>query len=54
MFAIGTNGQLIYIDRSAEMVAVKLSSWPMATSRELIDTTTDALEACAAALGGGA
>jgi len=38
-FALGINGQLLYIDESAELVVVKFSSWPMAWDPELADAT---------------
>jgi CubicO group peptidase (beta-lactamase class C family) len=38
-FGLGINGQLLYIDESAELVVVKFSSWPEAWVTELADAT---------------
>lgn len=42
MLAVGIHGQMIFVDRHRELVAVKLSSWPKA---RLPDTLTDTLSA---------
>jgi CubicO group peptidase (beta-lactamase class C family) len=48
--AMGIHGQMIYIDRSNEMIGVKLSSWPAARLPEMLDDTLRAFEAIAASL----
>lgn len=48
--AIGIHGQMIYIDRRREMVAVKLSCWPRARMLDTLTDTISALEAIAAEL----
>ena len=49
--AFGVFGQMIYIDPPAEIVAVKLSSWPDFLNDERRLTTIRAIEAMARALG---
>lgn len=47
----GVFGQLIYIDREADFVAVKLSTWPEFTSPRRTRTALSAMRAIRAALG---
>ena len=47
----GVFGQLIYIDREADFVAVKLSTWPEFTSPRRTRTALSAIRAIRAALG---
>jgi CubicO group peptidase (beta-lactamase class C family) len=47
----GVFGQLIYIDREADFVAVKLSAWPEFTSPRRTRTALSAMRAIRAALG---
>ncbi len=51
--ARGVFGQLVYIDRSHNMVAVKLSSWPEFVSTNRLIDTLQALECIGRALNGG-
>ena len=50
--ALGVFGQMIYIDPAAEVVAVKLSSWPTFLNDPMRLTTIRALEAMSRALAG--
>jgi CubicO group peptidase (beta-lactamase class C family) len=49
--AMGVFGQMIYIDPPAEIVAVKLSSWPYFLNDSMRLTTIRAVEAMARELG---
>jgi CubicO group peptidase (beta-lactamase class C family) len=48
--ALGVFGQMIYIDPAADLVAVKLSTWPDYLNLDFKLNTLRALEAIAAAL----
>jgi CubicO group peptidase (beta-lactamase class C family) len=50
LMALGIHGQMIYVDRAAELVAVKLSTWPDALDDELRAATIEAIDAAGAAL----
>ncbi|RJS45769.1 serine hydrolase domain-containing protein [Nocardioides cavernaquae] len=45
LLCVGIHGQLVYVDRSARMVAVKLSSWRLPTDADRMEAT---LAMCAA------
>jgi CubicO group peptidase (beta-lactamase class C family) len=49
--ALGVFGQMIYVDPPAEIVAVKLSSWPEFVNDPMRDMTIRAIEAMARELG---
>jgi CubicO group peptidase (beta-lactamase class C family) len=51
MLALGIHGQMIYVNRSAEMVAVKLSSWPEPQSTWKLFSTLRAFDTIAETLG---
>ena len=50
VLCVGIHGQLVYVDRSAGMVGVKLSSWPVPTDGERMAKTLAAFDAIAAHL----
>ncbi|MET0699316.1 MAG: serine hydrolase [Mycobacterium sp.] len=50
VMCIGIHGQMIYIDRAAQMVAAKLSSWPLPQEAAKLYPTMAAFAAVAAAL----
>lgn len=47
LMAIGIHGQMIYIDRDREMVAVKLSAWPTARQLDVLADTVSAFDVIA-------
>lgn len=50
VLCLGIHGQMVYINRPAEVVAVKLSSWPMPQDPARLFPTLHAFDAIAAAL----
>ncbi|MCG2622812.1 beta-lactamase family protein [Arthrobacter sp. I2-34] len=51
MLCLGIHGQMIYINQAAQLVAVKLSSWPYPQDAYRLFSTIQAFDAIAAALG---
>jgi CubicO group peptidase (beta-lactamase class C family) len=50
LLCLGIHGQMIYVNRSAELVAAKLSSWPLPQNAPLLFSTVRAFDAVAAAV----
>lgn len=50
ILALGIHGQMIYINRSAQLVGVKLSSWPLPQDASKLFSTLFAFDAIATAL----
>lgn len=50
MYALGINGQHVFVHAPSQTVVVKLSTWPTATGPNPMRMTTDAVRAIAAAL----
>ena len=50
LLCLGIHGQMIYINRSAGVVAVKLSSWPLPQDATKLFPTIAAFDAIAASL----
>jgi hypothetical protein len=50
MYAMGINGQNVFVHWPSETVVAKLSTWPTATGPEPRQLTTEAVLAIAAAL----
>lgn len=50
LLCLGIHGQMIYINRSAEVVAAKLSSWPLPQNADMLFSTIRAFDAIAAAV----
>jgi CubicO group peptidase (beta-lactamase class C family) len=53
VLCVGIHGQLVYVDRSAGMVGVKLSSWPLPTDGDRMEKTLAMFGAIAAHLAQG-
>jgi hypothetical protein len=53
LHASGINGQHVFVHGTAQVVVVKLSTWPVATSRRLLQVTADAALAIAESLTAG-
>lgn len=51
MLCLGIHGQMIYINRRANMVAAKLSSWPLPQNARMLFPTIQAFDAIAEAVG---
>jgi CubicO group peptidase (beta-lactamase class C family) len=51
VLCLGIHGQMVYINRPAQVVAVKLSSWPLPQDASKLFTTLRAFDAIAAELG---
>jgi CubicO group peptidase (beta-lactamase class C family) len=51
LLCIGIHGQMIYVNRAANLVAAKLSSWPLPSDPTKLYPTIAAFDAVAAALG---
>ena len=51
LLCIGIHGQMIYVNRAANVVAAKLSSWPLPSEPTKLHSTIAAFDAVAAALG---
>ena len=50
LLCLGIHGQMVYINRPARVVAVKLSSWPLPQDPARLFPTLRAFDAIAAAL----
>jgi CubicO group peptidase (beta-lactamase class C family) len=50
LVCLGIHGQMIYVNRRAEVVAAKLSSWPTPQNATLLFATIDAFDSVATAL----
>jgi CubicO group peptidase (beta-lactamase class C family) len=50
LYGLGINGQNVFVHAPSQTVVAKLSTWPTATGKELLQVTTDAARAIAAAL----
>lgn len=52
LLCLGIHGQMIYVNRAAEVIAAKLSSWPVPQDAQLLLSTVHAFDAVATALAG--
>ncbi|CAM3734160.1 serine hydrolase domain-containing protein [Smaragdicoccus niigatensis] len=50
LLCLGIHGQMIYVNRSADVVAAKLSSWPLPQNAQMLFSTVRAFDAIAAAV----
>ncbi|MCE5290859.1 MAG: beta-lactamase family protein, partial [Nocardiaceae bacterium] len=50
LLCLGIHGQMIYVNRTAEVVAAKLSSWPVPQNAQMLFSTVRAFDAIAAAV----
>ena len=53
LLCLGIHGQMVYVNPTARVVGVKLSSWPVPQDAAMLSSTLRAFDACAAHLAGG-
>jgi CubicO group peptidase (beta-lactamase class C family) len=53
LLCLGIHGQMVYVNPTASVVGVKLSSWPVPQDAAMLSSTLRAFDACAAHLAGG-